>query len=122
VTDAKGPGDIGMGIAGSYSRYSLPLLIAVQGRPSAQVDAPRLCPLPALAGAGLDQFPLKLRQGCQDGQDQSTVRRGGVGPNIRQTLTMIPARQSLTFGLKKTCPSWEILSLLPPVSGLSGLF
>jgi hypothetical protein len=40
--------------------------------------------------SGHDQFALKLREAAQDGQHQSAVRRGGVGPCVAQRLETRP--------------------------------
>ena len=45
---------------------------------------PRFGALSAFAGATADQFSLELGKAAQDGQHQSAMRRGRIGPGILQ--------------------------------------
>jgi hypothetical protein len=84
VAHAEGAGDIGQCLAGITAGDGFALLVRCQLSGPAHVNTGSLCPGAAFAGPGLDQFALELSQAAQDGQHQPTVRRGGIGPDIRQ--------------------------------------
>src|SRR5436190_16279927 len=70
--------------AGSYFNYRLALLITVEFRWPAHVNASRLCPGSAFARACPDQLAFELSKPAEHGEHQASVRRRGVRPCIRQ--------------------------------------
>ena len=84
MADAEGPGDVREGLTRLPSRQRLTPLMRIERRRPSHVDALGLRALSPFACSGADQLPLKLRQPAEHGQHQPPVRRGGMGPGIRE--------------------------------------
>jgi len=68
---------------------------------AAKLHTPRLRALPAFISARKDQVTLELRQPSKDRQHQSSVRRGGVGPSVRQRPEPRTSRRHSVEGVQQ---------------------
>jgi hypothetical protein len=82
--DVVAAGDVTKRFAPVAAANRLAPLVRGELEWSAQALPPCLRPRAAFASAGADQFSLELRQSAEHGQHQTPVRRGCVGPRVRE--------------------------------------